>query len=190
MLKYSTCAAVAAVVAALSIWAPSAGADPGDGGVCVRLNGAPFYIPPQGYMPKPGEVITEPVTAGPCTDQPENDQPRDDDQKPDTPDIPSGDPNAEPLEGNYTATVTDGGQRAPEGSTKPVVFTPCGPGCTRMAMPPGTADLRLQGTTWSGTYSLEGVGTCTFTVEANTLDTTEQCPSFDLNVRYALTKNG
>ena len=127
---------------------------------------------------------------GPCTDQPENDQARDDDQKPDTPDIPSGDPNAKPLEGNYTATVTDGGQRAPEGSTKPVVFTPCGPGCTRMAMPPGTADLHLQGTTWSGTYSLEGVGTCTFTVDANTLDTTEQCPSFDLNVRYALTKNG
>ena len=117
---------------------------------------APFYIPPQGYMPKPGEVITEPVTAGPCTDQPENDQARDDDQKPDTPDIPSGDPNAKPLEGNYTATVTDGGQRAPEGSTKPVVFTPCGPACTRMAMPPGTADLHLQGTTWSGTYSLEG----------------------------------
>jgi hypothetical protein len=141
-------------------------------------------------MPKEGEVITGPVTGGPCTDQPENDQSRNDDQQPETPDIPRGDPNAKPLEGNYTATVTDGGQRATAGSTKPVVFTPCGPACTRMEMPPGTADLHLQGAMWSGTYSTEGAGTCTFTVDANTLDTTEQCPSFDLNVRYALTKNG
>jgi hypothetical protein len=44
---------------------PTASADP-DGGVCARLNGVPFYIPPQGYMPQPGEVITGPVTAGPC----------------------------------------------------------------------------------------------------------------------------
>jgi hypothetical protein len=190
MLKYSACAAVAVGVAALTIWVPTASADPGDVGVCARLNGAPFYIPAEGYMPKPGEVITGPVTGGPCTDQPETDQPRDDNQKPDTPDIPSGDLNAKPLEGNYTATVTDGGQLAQPGSTKPVVFTPCGAGCTRMQMPPGTADLHLQSTTWSGTYSLEDVGTCTFTVDANTLDTTEQCPSFDLNVRYALTKNG
>lgn len=187
-MRFSITAMAAAGVAALSIWAPTASADPGDVGVCAHLNGAPFYIPPEGYMPKPGEVITGPVTGGPCTDQ--KDQPRDDDQKPDTPDIPSGDPDAKPLEGNYTATVTDGGQRATAGSTKPVVFTPCGPGCTRMAMPPGTADLHLQGTTWSGTYSLEGVGPCTFTVDASTLDTTEQCPSFDLNVRYALTRNG
>ena len=48
----------AAGVAALSILAPTAGADPGDVGVCAHLNGAPFYIPPEGYMPKPGEVIT------------------------------------------------------------------------------------------------------------------------------------
>ena len=193
MLKYSTCAAVAAGVAALSIWVPTASADPGDVGVCARLNGAPFYIPPEGYMPKPGEVITGPVTGGPCTDQPDSDQKNDqpnDNRKPDTPDIPSGDPNAKPLEGNYTATVTDGGQLASLGSTKPVAFTPCGPGCTRMNMPPGTADMHLQGTTWSGNYDLEGVGTCTFTVDANTLDATEQCPSFGLNVRYALTKNG
>lgn len=50
--------------------APSASADPGDVGVCARKNGQPFYIPPQGYMPQPGELITGPVTAGPCEDAP------------------------------------------------------------------------------------------------------------------------
>jgi hypothetical protein len=54
--------AAAGTIAALS---PVASAGP-DGGVCARLNGVPFYIPPEGYMPKPGEVITGPVHAGPC----------------------------------------------------------------------------------------------------------------------------
>jgi hypothetical protein len=131
------------------------------------------------------------VTGGPCNqddtntnnDQPEN-------KKPDTPDVPSGDPNAKPLEGNYTATVTDGGQHFKPGTTKPVVFTGCGPGCTHIDMPPGSSDLHLQGNTWAGSYELEGVGTCSFSVDANSLETTEQCPSFGLNVRYSLTKNG
>jgi hypothetical protein len=54
----------AAVTGAILAWAPVASADP-DGGVYARLNGVPFYIPPAGYMPKPGEVITGPVHAGP-----------------------------------------------------------------------------------------------------------------------------
>jgi hypothetical protein len=57
--------AIAAVFAGAAIeQSPVASAQ--DGGVCARLNGVPFYIPPQGYGPKPGEVITGPVTAGPC----------------------------------------------------------------------------------------------------------------------------
>jgi|GEM_PF-5068254 len=56
-----------AAAAAVSVGiGPIADAQPGDGGVCVRKNGQPFYIPAQGYMPLPGEVITGPVTAGPC----------------------------------------------------------------------------------------------------------------------------
>src|SRR6185312_14030761 len=55
----------AAVAGTVLAGAPTATADP-DGGVCARLNGVPFYIPPGGYMPKPGEVITGPVHAGPC----------------------------------------------------------------------------------------------------------------------------
>lgn len=56
----------AAFIGVLTCSSPTAYAQ--DGGVCARLNGAPFYIPPQGYMPRPGEVITGPVTAGPCKD--------------------------------------------------------------------------------------------------------------------------
>lgn len=61
------CGAVAIGVAGLLTVQslPAAFAGP-DGGVCARLNGAPFYIPAQGYMPQPGEVITGPVHAGPC----------------------------------------------------------------------------------------------------------------------------
>ncbi len=187
--------AIAAAASAVMTFAPVASADPGDVGVCARLNGAPFYIPPEGYMPKPGEVITGPVTGGPCTDQAENktDQPdnNNDNQKPDTPDIPSGPTDAKPLEGSYTATVTDGGGLAKNGSTKTATFTACGPGCTHIDMIPGSTDLHLQGNTWTGTYGeTESFGPCTFTVDATSLETTEQCSSFGLNVRYALTKNG
>jgi hypothetical protein len=60
------CSAVAAAALVIEVH-PEAWAGP-DGGVCARLNGAPFYIPPQGYMPQPGEVITGPVHAGPCAE--------------------------------------------------------------------------------------------------------------------------
>lgn len=63
---------------------PIASADPGDVGVCARKNGQPFYIPPQGYMPQPGEVITGPVTAGPCQDAPSSSPP----DVPSLPDLP------------------------------------------------------------------------------------------------------
>ncbi len=70
--------AVAAAVASVH-GSPMASAGP-DGGVCARLNGAPFYIPPEGYMPKPGEVITGPVHAGPCPESAPT--------RPATPDLP------------------------------------------------------------------------------------------------------
>ena len=56
---------------------------------------------------------------------------------------------------------------------------------------PGNTDLRLQGSTWAGTYAQDqSFGPCALTVDANSLDTTEECPSFGLNVHYALAKKG
>ena len=72
----------AAVIGVVTCSSPAASAQ--DGGVCARLNGAPFYIPPQGYMPQPGEVITGPVTAGPCKDTASTEQ-----SQPSLPNLPS-----------------------------------------------------------------------------------------------------
>jgi hypothetical protein len=98
---------------------------------------------------------------------------------------------AEPPSGNYTATVTDGGGRMKVGGTQSVIFTPCGPDCAHIQKAPGITDLHLQGTTWAGTFAEDkSFGPCTYALDANTLDLFEQCPSFDLNVHYALAKNG
>ena len=128
------------------------------------------------------------VTEGPCTDQ--KDQPRDDDQKPDTPDIPSGDSNAKPLEGQSHGHsdrrgTTRAGRLYEAGCVHPmwswVHAHGDASGHSRFASARHDVARNVQP---------RGVGPCTFTVDANTVDTTEQCPSFDLNVRYALTKNG
>jgi hypothetical protein len=181
--------AVAAAAGAILTFAPVATADPGDVGVCARLNGAPFYIGPEGYMPKPGEVITGPVTGGPCKDQPASNNDNDN-KKPDTPDIPSGQNEAKPLEGSYTATVTDGGGLVDNGSTKPATFTACGPGCSHIEMIPASTDLHLQGATWTGSYDVPGAGTCTLALDNSALALTEDCSSFGMTVHYTLAKNG
>jgi hypothetical protein len=76
---------------------PVASAGP-DGGVCARLNGVPFYIPPEGYMPKPGEVITGPVHAGPCPNSPPTNSPAPNTRAPQlpTPQVPTSSPTTEP----------------------------------------------------------------------------------------------
>jgi hypothetical protein len=102
-------AAVAVLLAAAATGAvlalsPVASAGP-DGGVCARLNGVPFYIPPEGYMPKPGEVITGPVHAGPCPNSPNSPAPNSPapkspnlptPQAPNTPSSSTTEPPAEP----------------------------------------------------------------------------------------------
>jgi hypothetical protein len=90
------------------------------------------------------------------------------------------------------ATVIDGGGRVNAGAKKPVTFMPCGQDCTlTFLMLPGSTDLHLKGSTWTGTYGeTESFGPCTITIDANSLDTIEDCPSFGLNVHYGATKNG
>jgi len=82
-------------------FSPVAGAGP-DGGVCARLNGVPFYIPPGGYMPKPGEVITGPVHAGPCPNAPNSPAPNSPDPK--MPKLPTQQPPDNP---NPSSSTTD-----------------------------------------------------------------------------------
>jgi hypothetical protein len=95
---------------------------------------------------------------------------------------------ADPLNGKYLATVTDGGTHMRVGSTQTVMFSPCGPDCTHIVKAPGITDLHLQGNTWTGTYAEDkSFGPCSYALDAATLDLFEQCNSFDLNVHYALT---
>jgi hypothetical protein len=95
---------------------------------------------------------------------------------------------ADPLNGRYLATVTDGGSHMRVGATQTVVFSPCGPDCTHIVKAPGITDLHLDGNSWNGTYAQDkSFGPCTYALDANTLDLFEQCNSFDLNVHYALT---
>lgn len=97
---------------------------------------------------------------------------------------------AEQLSGTYTATVTDGGQLIGPGATKTAIFTPCGPDCLNLQMNPGVSDLHLQGNIWAGTYDLPGVGTCSYTLDNTSLVLTEDCPSFDMHILYAVTPAG
>jgi hypothetical protein len=102
----------------------------------------------------------------------------------------AGPASADPPTGTYTATVTDGGGHMRVGGQQAVVFTPCGPDCTHIEKAPGTTDLHLQGASWTGSFAEDkSFGPCTYSLDANALDLFEQCPSFDLNVHYALTKN-
>jgi hypothetical protein len=96
---------------------------------------------------------------------------------------------AEPLSGNYTATVTasSGALLTRIGETIPLIFTPCGPDCTHMADPGEPTvdkDLQRQGDTWTKTN--EGVG-CTTTVNGNLVLTVDCGNSTTV---YQLTKNG
>jgi hypothetical protein len=80
----------------------------------------------------------------------------------------AGPASAEALDGAYTATYSNGA-----GGTLDYTwtFTPCGPDCTRMD--PGAigavTELRLQGSTWSGTAQNPQGETCTTTIDDGSL---------------------
>ena len=64
---------------------------------------------------------------------------------------------AAPLNGPYLSTVTDGGGVLDVGDTMTMLMSSCGPDCTSVASGGWTAEVRLQGSTWSGTTS-KGLG--------------------------------
>lgn len=96
---------------------------------------------------------------------------------------------AELPDGTYNATVTGGSGHYRMGSVNTAIFTSCGPDCLNVKKAPGVSDLHPQGNIWSGSFQVGDLpDPCTFTLDSNTLVLTEQCPSFDLVVQYALTK--
>jgi hypothetical protein len=80
----------------------------------------------------------------------------------------AGPASAEPLSGEYTGTVIDGGGGYREGKTATWTFAPCGPDCTQA----GQMELHLQGDTWTGNQS---GGSCTTAIDANSLVMTREC---------------
>jgi hypothetical protein len=86
----------------------------------------------------------------------------------------AGTASADPLSGNYTGTVTDGGGHYREGKTATWTFTPCGPDCTRLGGPTATEplELHLQGDTWTGNNP---GSSCTTTIDNNSLVSTRAC---------------
>jgi hypothetical protein len=92
---------------------------------------------------------------------------------------------ADSLSGPYTATVLDG--LANYKSTT-YTFSPCGSGCTHLAIGDGPVggDLHLKGNMWTG--ALNNAGTdCTEAVNGDTLVATRTCGTFVLT--HQLTKS-
>ncbi|MGE2731707.1 hypothetical protein ACQI4F_19715 [Mycolicibacterium vaccae] len=101
---------------------------------------------------------------------------------------------AEPLEGSYTATVTNslGNYFGERSSTW--VFTPCGPDCVEVSAQGAVLHARDGG--WSGTFELRAqdngeVVVCTRGITEATLTASDVCPQpVGLMVNYQLVKNG
>jgi hypothetical protein len=72
----------------------------------------------------------------------------------------AGPASAEPFDGPYLITVTDGHGIVPNGDKQGVFTSSCGPDCTTLNAGEWTVDARLQGNAWSGVTS-EGL-TLTF----------------------------
>ena len=84
----------------------------------------------------------------------------------------AGPASAEPLNGEYIGTVTDGGGGYREGKTAAWTFAPCGPDCSRLGpTAPAPLDLHLQGDSWSGSHS----NGCTTAIDSNSLVMTRIC---------------
>jgi hypothetical protein len=95
---------------------------------------------------------------------------------------------AEPLSGNYTATVTASTAGIPVGSTRTVDFTPCGTDCTHFQAGQGNAaaDLHLQGDTWTGSRTAANGVVCNETLAPN-LVLSEDCEG--KSITFQLSKN-
>jgi hypothetical protein len=96
---------------------------------------------------------------------------------------------AEPPNGSYTATVTQGGGGVRGGRTTTIFFTPCGPDCANMRVE-GTGaagDLHQQGGAWVGSLTAENGDVCAQTLDSSLVMTSE-CPAHRLVMQ--LTKNG
>lgn len=72
----------------------------------------------------------------------------------------AGPASAQPLDGMYSITVTDGAGIVNNGDKLGAFVSPCGPDCTRLVTPAWSTDARLQGNTWTG-ITTEGL-TLTF----------------------------
>lgn len=93
----------------------------------------------------------------------------------------AGPASAEPLSGDYTATVIDGGGGYREGKTATWTFAPCGPDCTQG----GVGELHLQDGMWTG----DQPGTsCNTAIDASSLVMTRTCGN--ARVVWQLVKNG
>ncbi|NVN53259.1 hypothetical protein [Mycolicibacterium hippocampi] len=57
---------------------------------------------------------------------------------------------AQPLEGMYSITVTNGAGIVENGAKEGAFVSPCGPDCSRFVTSGWSTDARLQGNTWSG----------------------------------------
>ncbi len=77
----------------------------------------------------------------------------------------AGPASAEPLDGAYSITVTDGDGVVDVGTGQGVFATPCGPDCTHFIGPTWSADGHLLGNSWSVTRS----GGSTLTFDQNSL---------------------
>jgi len=72
---------------------------------------------------------------------------------------------AEPLEGSYTAVLSNDWNS--ETLTQTWDFVSCGPDCARRVN--DGLELHLQGNTWTGTTPGSRGGTCTTSIDATTL---------------------
>ena len=65
----------------------------------------------------------------------------------------AGPASAEAFDGPYLITVTNGHGAVNDGSKQGVFTSPCGPDCTTFNAGEWSADLRLQGNSWTGVTS-------------------------------------
>jgi hypothetical protein len=101
---------------------------------------------------------------------------------------------ADPVDGMYAATITQVTPPNPVaiGKAMTVIFSSCGPTCTKLLSDSNTAffgDLQQQGNLWIGSVT-SGVngGVCTGTLDGGALSLILDCPAEPLNVHYALTR--
>lgn len=101
----------------------------------------------------------------------------------------AGPASAEPLEGDYNVTVTDGGQMLQNGSTRVWNMSKCGPDCTHVQTSAGGSfDLYDEGAVSIGVWTSTQM-TCTYTLDnASLVLTRDRCAPETPIIRLSLTK--